>query len=187
MLSGSAILRVVLLLVTAAILTGLVRYYWSHDGGLPETPLVAAPKPAPDANGAPRRAEPAPPPPRQAALPEPPPDPAPRSAPVTAPEAQPEPPPVREAPAAIPAAPEAPKPEGEQSVAAADENAGERAVDLVDLNTASLAQLNALKGGGAIGRAIIQHRPYTSVDQLLSKRVLSRTTFQRIKDQVTAR
>ena len=49
----------------------------------------------------------------------------------------------------------------------------------------TLAQLNGLKGGGNIGRAIIQRRPYSSVDQLLSKRVLSRATYDKIKDQVT--
>lgn len=68
---------------------------------------------------------------------------------------------------------------------AAAGSAGPRAVSVVDLNTASLAELNALKGGGLIGKAIVQRRPYTSVDQLLSKRVLSRSTYDRIKDQLT--
>ena len=58
---------------------------------------------------------------------------------------------------------------------------------MVDLNTASVAELNRLRGGGAIGRAIIAKRPYALVDQLLSKRVLSRTVYERIKDQVTVR
>jgi DNA uptake protein ComE-like DNA-binding protein len=58
---------------------------------------------------------------------------------------------------------------------------------MVDLNTASVAELNGLKGGGMIGRSIVQKRPYASVDQLLTKRVLNRATYQRIKDQVTVR
>ena len=58
---------------------------------------------------------------------------------------------------------------------------------MVDLNTASIADLNRLRGGGAIGRAIVTKRPYASVDQLLSKRVLSRGVYERIKDQVTVR
>ena len=41
--------------------------------------------------------------------------------------------------------------------------------------------------GGSIGRAIVQHRPYATVGQLLSKRVLSRATYDKIKDQVTVR
>jgi DNA uptake protein ComE-like DNA-binding protein len=58
---------------------------------------------------------------------------------------------------------------------------------LVDLNTASFAQLNALKGAGALGRAIIKGRPYTSVDDLMRKKVLRRTAFEKIKDQVTVK
>ena len=69
----------------------------------------------------------------------------------------------------------------------AEDTAGPRAVAVVDLNTASVADLNRLRGGGAIGRAIVAKRPYTSVDQLLSKRVLSRSVYERIRDQVTVR
>ena len=47
--------------------------------------------------------------------------------------------------------------------------------------------LNRLRGGGAIGKAIVQHRPYTGIEQLLSKRVLSRAVYERIKDQVVVR
>ncbi|GJE54962.1 ComEA family DNA-binding protein [Methylobacterium thuringiense] len=83
--------------------------------------------------------------------------------------------------------PAADRPEAGEAEIAAAEAADPRAVDLADLNTGSLAELNGLKGGGAIGRAIIQHRPYASTDQLLSKRVLSRAIYQRIKDQVTVR
>jgi DNA uptake protein ComE-like DNA-binding protein len=54
-----------------------------------------------------------------------------------------------------------------------------------DLNTASLEELNALRGGGRIGRAIVNGRPYTSPEQLIQKRVLSRATFDRIKEQIT--
>jgi DNA uptake protein ComE-like DNA-binding protein len=56
---------------------------------------------------------------------------------------------------------------------------------LVDLNKASFEQLNALKGAGALGRAIIRGRPYRSVDDLVKKRVLRRTVYERIKGQVT--
>ncbi len=58
---------------------------------------------------------------------------------------------------------------------------------LVDLNTASFAQLNALKGAGALGRAIIKGRPYASVDDLMRKKVLRRPAFEKIKHQVTVR
>ncbi len=53
-----------------------------------------------------------------------------------------------------------------------------------DLNVAALAYLNGLQGGGMIGRAIIAGRPYRSVDELVTRRILSRVTYDRIKGQV---
>ncbi|WP_457106440.1 helix-hairpin-helix domain-containing protein [Methylobacterium sp. P5_C11] len=85
------------------------------------------------------------------------------------------------------AQPEGAESAGQAEVDRAEDSAGPRALAVVDLNTASVAELNRLRGGGAIGRAIIAKRPYASVDQLLSKRVLSRTVYERIKDQVTVR
>jgi DNA uptake protein ComE-like DNA-binding protein len=58
---------------------------------------------------------------------------------------------------------------------------------LVDLNTAPLHQLNALRGAGLIGRAIVRGRPYASAEDLVKKRVLNRSTYARIKNQITAR
>lgn len=55
----------------------------------------------------------------------------------------------------------------------------------VDLNTASVAELNAL-GGGMIGRAIVAGRPYRTADDLVAKRVLTRATFAQIKGQISA-
>ena len=57
----------------------------------------------------------------------------------------------------------------------------------VDLNSASVRDLNKLRGGGMIGRAIVRGRPYKSVDDLVRKRVLTRSTFRRIADQVSVR
>src|SRR5829696_920358 len=55
---------------------------------------------------------------------------------------------------------------------------------LVDINTASVEELNRL--GGRFGRAIVAGRPYASIDDLVSRRVLTRSTFSQIKDQITA-
>ncbi|WP_246215990.1 ComEA family DNA-binding protein [Microvirga makkahensis] len=63
----------------------------------------------------------------------------------------------------------------------------ETASDLVDLNTASFEQLNTLRNAGPIGRAIIRHRPYASVEDLVKRKVLRRSVYERIKDQVTVR
>lgn len=54
---------------------------------------------------------------------------------------------------------------------------------LVDVNTASLDDLNAT-GGGLIGKAIVKGRPYQKLDDLVTKRVISRATFENIKNRV---
>ena len=84
-------------------------------------------------------------------------------------------------------APEGPEAAARAEIDTAEDSAGPRALAVVDLNTASVADLNRLRGGGAIGRAIVAKRPYTSVDQLMSKRVLSRAVYERIRDQVMVR
>ena len=71
------------------------------------------------------------------------------------------------------------------SLAASYAPAGEPSDTLVDLNTVSFEQLNSLRGAGALGRAIIKGRPYKSVDDLMRKKVLRRTAFEKIKGQVT--
>jgi hypothetical protein len=53
----------------------------------------------------------------------------------------------------------------------------------LDLNSASIDELNAM-GGGRIGKAIARARPYASPEDLLRKRVVNRATYARIKDQV---
>lgn len=200
MLSGSTILRVAGLVVMAALLAALVQRFWPQTGGVAE-PRVAAGPAAPVLAPAPRVIRPADPvPSTSAAGTQPPPIPqpvpaAPMAQPVPAPggvadpaPAAVRPPPVSPPPASLSAVPPvAPEPAGEEAVSEAIDSAGPRALGSVDLNTASVADLNTLRGGGMIGRAIVQKRPYASVSELLSKRVLSRATYERIKDQVTVR
>ncbi|AWN41440.1 hypothetical protein DK389_14085 [Methylobacterium durans] len=135
----------------------------------PAPQLAPAPSPTPPAATPEAPARPAPGP--VAGL-----DPAP-PAPMPAPVPPPVPAPLAQEPA------EALAPQAEADPV--PDSTAPRAVSLVDLNTGSLAELNRLRGGGTIGRAIIQKRPYTAIDQLLSKRVLTRATYERIKDQVT--
>ena len=202
MLSGSAILRISLLLVVAGCLAALVQYLLPHGAApVDERPVATPPAatappprqvgpPVPVPSTAPRRDTALARPPAPAPMPAPAPKPAPAPMPTPAPQ------PTAEAPAVPQTAPEprtvapeldASQPAGRAEVDAAADTAGPRALALVDLNTASVADLNGLRGGGSIGRAIIQRRPYASVDQLLSKRVLSRATYDKIKDQVTVR
>ncbi|MCJ2012352.1 ComEA family DNA-binding protein [Methylobacterium sp. J-076] len=76
---------------------------------------------------------------------------------------------------------------GEAEIAKAESTEGPPAIALLDLNTATAAELNRLRGGGNIGRAIVAKRPYAQVSDLLSKRVLSRAIYERIREQVTVR
>ncbi|TXN75479.1 helix-hairpin-helix domain-containing protein [Methylobacterium sp. WL18] len=59
-------------------------------------------------------------------------------------------------------------------------------VGSVDLNSASVEQLNAL-GAGMIGKRIVEFRPYVSVDELLARRVLKRSDYEAIKGAVTVK
>jgi competence protein ComEA len=58
--------------------------------------------------------------------------------------------------------------------------------DTVDLNTATAAELRALPGLSEGDAAkIIQGRPYTDKSQLVAKKVVSESTYDKIKDRVT--
>src|SRR5829696_3982411 len=54
----------------------------------------------------------------------------------------------------------------------------------IDINTASADDLNRL--GSRIGKVIMAGRPYRSIDELVSKRVLKRSAFNQIKNRITA-
>jgi DNA uptake protein ComE-like DNA-binding protein len=59
---------------------------------------------------------------------------------------------------------------------------------LVDINTAPLTQLAALpRIGNDEAQAIVDHRPYLKKDQLLTRNVLPRGTYEAIQDKIIAR
>lgn len=60
--------------------------------------------------------------------------------------------------------------------------------NLLDINTATQPQLEAIKGiGPKYSEAIIKGRPYTRKDELLTKKVLPAATYNAIKDLIIAK
>lgn len=56
----------------------------------------------------------------------------------------------------------------------------------ININSASLAELDTLYGvGPATAQKIIDNRPYQSIEDLLTKKILNRRTYDRIKNQLT--
>lgn len=58
---------------------------------------------------------------------------------------------------------------------------------LININTASASELDGLWGiGPARSQAIIDGRPYSSVEELLSKKIVPSNVYERIRDEITA-
>jgi competence protein ComEA len=59
--------------------------------------------------------------------------------------------------------------------------------NLVNINTASLSELDKLPGIGPVyGQNIIDHRPYSKIEDLIEKDVLKTSVFEKIKNLITA-
>lgn len=57
---------------------------------------------------------------------------------------------------------------------------------LININTAGLKELDTLPGIGPVyGQSIIEHRPYSNVEELLSKGALKKSVYEKVKNLVT--
>lgn len=62
------------------------------------------------------------------------------------------------------------------------------AMELIDINSATEAELKAIPGiGDAYSKKIIAGRPFSNKSQLLSKKVIPKPVYDKIKDMIIAK
>lgn len=76
-----------------------------------------------------------------------------------------------------------------QSETESGEVAGESSVvagKIININTASASELDTLWGIGEVrAKDIIDNRPYSSTDELLTKKIIPSNVFEKIKEEIT--
>jgi competence protein ComEA len=75
-----------------------------------------------------------------------------------------------------------------QTAAKIQPNVAAQTTALVDINSATKEELAKLPGiGAAYSEKIVKGRPYAKKDQLLSKRILPKSTYDKIRDLIIAK
>ena len=81
----------------------------------------------------------------------------------------------------IPRVDEAGSPQGTQGVLS-----GQVSLKTVNINSSSLAELDTLSGVGQVtAQKIIDARPYSSLDDLVTKKIVTLSVFNKIKDKIS--
>jgi DNA uptake protein ComE-like DNA-binding protein len=90
--------------------------------------------------------------------------------------------------AADPKAPAKPTPPAKAAVEKAADKKADTKAALIDINTATKAELSPLSGiGDVYSQKIIDGRPYAKKDQLKSKKIIPDATYEKIKDKIIAK
>jgi competence protein ComEA len=89
---------------------------------------------------------------------------------------------------AVPSMAQTPQPAAKSDKMAPAPKAPAAKTDLLDINSASADDLDALPGiGKAYSAAIIKGRPYKGKDDLVNKNIVPQKTYDGIKDKIIAK
>jgi competence protein ComEA len=82
----------------------------------------------------------------------------------------------------------APAPKADSKMAPATSKMAPAKSELLDINSASAEELDALPGvGKAYSAAIIKGRPYKGKDELVQKHIVPQKTYDGMKDKIVAK